>query len=188
MVHSAKRKFLSLKTLKRLALLTGLVGPFLLTEYAGHLEPYPAVIQPGGAHKVSVDDETLTFNETQLIAVAADGSQQLVDTEAFMGDIPHHFWSRLAGKNFGLGKANETRDLSVGVWTLSAEPVQPATSAEKKEALNWIQKRLKAQGMTEIDTLRVQRSKLFFDVKAGEKAKREITEQVDVDISERSSR
>ncbi len=170
-----------IKVVIGLAIAIALLGPFLLTEYVD-IEPYPAVLQPAGAYTISTADRLLTFDQTQLIAVKPDGSEIEVDTEAFMGAIPHHFWRNIAERDFGLQGA-PSKSFSLGVWTLSATQQAEVSPKARQAAVSWIQSRLSEQGISGANALVVRRMKRSFDVEAGTESKREITEQIDVDIS-----
>ncbi len=149
------------KTAVRVVVAACLAVPFLITEISKGLEPYPAVLQPSGAYTVSTADNILTFKKMQLIARDLEGSELVVDTDAFMGTIPHHFWTRIAGARFGLSRE---------------------ASDSKQETLNWIQARLLDQGIDRASTLVVRYIALSFDVNSGKEIHREVTKQIDVDL------
>lgn len=144
---------------------TCLAVPFLITEFSRDLEPYPAVLQPSGAYTISTTDSVLTFRQTQLVAREPDGSEMAVDTEAFMGAVPHHFWVRIADSRFGLEGTNKPSPVA------------------RQATLSWIQERLRAQGIDDANALVVRRVELSFDVKSGEETNRAVTEQINVDLS-----
>ena len=165
-----------------LVLAIALLSPFLLREYSSGFEPYPAVLQPSGAYTISTAGRLLTFDQTDLLAVKPDGSEVEVGTEALMGAIPHQFWTNIAERDFGL-KGAPSRSFSLGVWKLSATPQAAVSSEARQAAVSWIQSRLNEQGINGANALIVRRMKRSFDVEAGTESKREVTEQINVDIS-----
>lgn len=165
----------------RVVVAVGLIVPFVLREIDPALEPYPAVIQPAGANKVSTE-EAVKFVETQLFAVKEDGSEQRVNTKDFMGRIPGHYWGNIAGARYGLEPA-KTRTASVGRWSITLLTAKEASPQERKEALNWIHDRLHAQGIDDAVVLRIRPFSTLWDVETGVRVKEEIGEQTDVDIT-----
>ena len=165
-----------------LVIAIALLVPFVLREFSNDFEPYPAVLQPAGAYTISTADRLLTFGQTYLVAVKPDGSEMEVDTEAFMGEIPHQFWTDIAQQGFGL-KDSPSRDFSLGVWRLSVKPHVKASAEARQAAVTWIQSRLNEQKISGATTISVRQMKRSFDVETGVESKREITEQTDVDIS-----
>ena len=160
-----------------------LAVPFLITEFSSDLEPYPAVLQPSGAYTISTDDNMLTFSKTQLIAQSPDGSELVVDTDAFMGAIPHHFWTRIADARFGLAhEAQQTSFLKLYPF-LRRQESDKASSEARQATLDWIQERLLDQGIDEASTLVVRYITLSFDIESGEETHREVTKQINVDLS-----
>ncbi|MEL7227529.1 MAG: hypothetical protein AAF810_16790 [Cyanobacteria bacterium P01_D01_bin.36] len=195
----------------RVAIALCLTAPFILREISGALEPYPAVLQPSGAHKVSTNSTLLEFRETQLFTLQkgnaqtngtqTDGTQtedaqtentqqhtakekavRRVDTTAFMGNIPSHYWEHLAIASYGLAEG-KSQSASLGRWTLSATTIKSASPKERETALNWIHARLSAQGIHNADTLRIRYVKKFWDIEANTEVKREIKREIDVDIT-----
>ena len=153
----------------------------MLREKSSALEPFPAVLQPSGASKVTTEDSVLIFYKTQLIALKTDGSEQRVDTAAFMGNIPRHYWQKIASSRYGL-EAGTSKGTSLGPWMLAIAADEPASSTERKEALDWIHARLRAQGIEQVKTLRTRKIKTFWDIESDTEIKGEIQEETDVDI------
>ena len=170
-----------IKMLVRVAVFAGLLGPLMLREKSGALEPFPAVLQPSGASKLTTKDTTLTFYTTQLIALKTDGSEQRVDAAAFMGNIPRHYWQKIAGSRYGL-KLEASQGTSLGPWMLTTAADKPASSTEREEAIDWIHTRLQAQGIERVKALRTRKIKTSWDIESDTEVKREIQGETDVDI------
>ncbi|MGB3672198.1 MAG: hypothetical protein WA984_18940 [Phormidesmis sp.] len=168
-------------TVSKVAIALCLLAPLALREISGALEPYPAVLQPSGAHKVSTADTLLEFRQTHLFAVQADGSEQQVDAIAFMGNIPSHYWEHLAIASYGLAEG-KSQTASLGRWALTATTIKTAPPTERIEALAWIHDRLHAQGIDNANTLSIRYMKIFWDIESDTEIKRELNKQVDVDI------
>ena len=190
----------------RVAIALCLTAPFILREISGALEPYPAVLQPSGAHKVSTNSTLLEFRETQLFTLQKGNAQtngtqtedaqtentqqhtakekavRRVDTTAIMGNIPRHDWEHLAIASYGLAEG-KSQSASLGRWTLSANTIKSASPKEREPALNWIPARHSAQGIHNADTLRIRYVKKFWDIEANTEVKREIKREIDVDIT-----
>lgn len=165
----------------RLILLLGLILPFLLREVSSSLEPYPAVLQPSGATKISVSEGVLRFHKTELIAILNDGTEQSLDPNRFFDTIPNQYWTHIARNGFGLSQP-KSRSFSLGIWTLSATTILEADPVERKDVLNWLNTRLIALGITEANKLRVQQVRTLFDIDRRMTIKSEITEQIDVEL------
>ncbi len=170
------------KLISRLLLGIFLVIPFLLREISEGLEPYPAVLQPVGANKVSTTDNVLVFTEAQLIAIKIDGSVHEVDTEAFTGQIPHYYWGNMAYLGFGLGPAR-SQSLSLGMWNLTFTETKSSSLEERQAALRWIHTRLENQGLKDVNKLSARRMEVSYDKGSGAEVKRELVEEIDVDIN-----
>lgn len=168
------------KTAIRMVIAFCLIGPFLLREADRTLEPYPAVLQPSGAYKVSTKD-AVKFRKKQLLAVENDGSEHEIHTDDFMGDIPSHYWSYVADSRYGLASEKE-RTVALGRWRLTLVTHKEASPTERKEALRWIHARLRAQGIDDAAIIRIREIDTFWDVQSGTEVKRETKEQIDVDI------
>lgn len=162
-----------------------LIAPLILRELSGALEPYPAVLQPSGAHTVSTNNTLLEFREAQLFALHHNGTQarteQRIDTTAFMGRIPSHYWEHIAISNYGLG-AGKSQSASLGRWSLSATTIKSASPEEREEALNWIHTQLGEQGIHHADTLQVRYMKTFWDIDTNTEIKKEVQKEINVDI------
>ncbi|MEO1402613.1 MAG: hypothetical protein AAFV72_15395 [Cyanobacteria bacterium J06635_1] len=167
----------------RLIIALALLVPFGLRELSSSLEPYPAILQPSGATRISTQDTQLKFYEMQIVAMRADGSEQRLEPREFMGKIPTQYWTHIARTHFGLGPA-KTQNMSLGIWTLTATTIKSASPPERAEALSWIHTRLRALGVEDAHTLRVRQIKILFDLQTSTETKREITEQIDVDITQ----
>lgn len=167
----------------RLLIAIALLVPFGLRELSRSLEPYPAILQPSGAGKISTKDTRLRFYETELVAVRSDGSEQRLDPNEFMDKIPTQYWTHIARAHFGLGPA-KTQDISLGIWTLTATTLKSASAQERVEALTWIHNRLKALGVEDAQTLKVSQIRILFDLQTATETQREITDQIDVDINQ----
>ena len=165
----------------RLLILLGLLCPFLLREASNSLEPYPAVLQPSGATKISASDGILRFSRTELIAISHAGTEQPLDPREFFDVIPNQYWSHIARNGFGLGEA-KTRSVSLGIWTLSATTILEASPTERKAALDWMTTRLQRLGMSDVEKLQVRQVKTWFDIDKGVAVKSEITEQTNVEL------
>ncbi|MGD1866033.1 MAG: hypothetical protein ACFB0D_15905 [Phormidesmis sp.] len=178
-----------MKNQVKIAVVVCLVAPLILREASGALEPYPAVLQPSGAHKVSTNNALLEFPETQLFALRKAGAKKAaeegtkIDTSAFMGNIPSHYWEQIAIAHYGLGEG-KSQSASLGRWTLTANTIKSASPQEREEALHWIHSRLSAQGIDNVDTLRIRYLKTFWDIETNSEVKREIKREIDVDIKQ----
>ena len=167
----------------RLIIVLALLVPFSLRELSSSLEPYPAILQPSGSTKISTKDTVLKFYEMQIVAVRQDGSEQRIEPRALMDKIPIQYWTHIARSHFGLGPV-KTQEFSLGIWTLTATTIKSASPQEKVEALNWIHNRLRELELEGVKTLSVRKIRILFDLNVGTEIKREITEQIDVDITQ----
>ena len=167
------------KLVLRLIILLGLILPFLLREVSNSLEPYPAVLQPSGATKISTTEGVLRFYKTELLAISHDGTEHPLDPRQFFHTIPNQYWTHIARNGFGLSQP-KSRSFSIGIWTISATTILEASPKEKTAALDWMNARLIALGLPETDKLRVQQVRTLFDINQRMTIKSEITEQTDV--------
>jgi hypothetical protein len=85
-----------------LAVAAFLFIPFILREISPLLEPYPAILLPGGASKVVMGDTVFTVRSTELLAVNSDGVAQRLEPGAFMRNVPLQYFRALTENNFGL--------------------------------------------------------------------------------------
>ncbi|ESA36269.1 hypothetical protein N836_07970 [Leptolyngbya sp. Heron Island J] len=169
------------KLVLRLIILLGLILPFLLREVSNSLEPYPAVLQPSGATKISTSEGVLRFYKTELLAIGNDGTEQFLDPRQFFNTIPHQYWTHIARNGFGLSQP-KSRSFSVGIWTLSATTILEASPEERIAALDWMKARLIELEMPETEKLRVQQVRTLFDIDKRMIIENEITEQTDVEL------
>ncbi|MBX2862988.1 MAG: hypothetical protein KTR27_05495 [Leptolyngbyaceae cyanobacterium MAG.088] len=169
------------KLVIRLILLLGLIVPFLLREMNNSLEPYPAVLQPSGATKISTSEGLLKFSRTELIIICSNGSEKSLDPNQFFDTIPTQYWTHIARNGFGFNEP-KSKSVSLGIWTLQTTTVLKASPEDKKAALEWMHKQLKNLDIEDAETLRVQQVKTVFNLDKRITIKSEIIAQSDVEL------
>jgi hypothetical protein len=128
--------------------------PFGLSFISG-LEPYPAVILPGGAGKIKIDGDDLRFSKLVLYGKDQESDQwKSLDATAFLDPIPVVYLRSIIVNEFGL---NRDRVVSVNfAWNLFPDfdyTNQKFITEERVVAAKaWLRERLALQGC-ETDTL-----------------------------------
>ena len=91
------------KTLFASLLLAGLlVVPWGLSLVSSQLEPYPAVIMPSGASTVSLQADTLNYENKTVWARRPGGVWEQLSTHEFLSPVPNQYFSSLRARSFGL--------------------------------------------------------------------------------------
>lgn len=149
-----------------------LLIPFLLSEISPTLQPYPAILLPSGANTIYIEDNQVSFNRIELIAVLPDRSEQLLDPTVLFAPIPQQYWPHIARLNFGLG-AEKTKSISFGHWTLMVRTRRAATDTEHAETIRWLRMQLARLGLADAVALNVRASLLTYDIVEQTEVKRE---------------
>lgn len=155
------------------AILCALLGiPFLLRTIAPTLEPYPAIILPAGAGKVSRSEGIFTFNRFEAIGIdAATGKEKQLNPSTLLRPIPVQYFHVIFDNNFGLG-ASPTRRIRFKYLRFPTINLKrrAANEVERSQAIKWIGDRLASEGC-DPKKLILRRNRIGFD-----EAKRAATE------------
>ncbi|MBE9076735.1 hypothetical protein IQ241_05390 [Romeria aff. gracilis LEGE 07310] len=168
------------KSVACVLLLLILIIPFVLLELRG-IEAYPAVLLPSGDRVVTTSDGIVTFGMTELVAVHSDGQEEIIDPQAFFGNIPIDYWQPIARRGFGLDPEVIT-SFSLGVWTLSAKFSPQANAQQQQQLQAWMNQRLEFLNLKDIETVRVRYPKVFFDIDSQTEVSREVTRYFDYEL------
>ncbi|MEM1250887.1 MAG: hypothetical protein AAGI69_00545 [Cyanobacteria bacterium P01_H01_bin.21] len=160
-----------------------LIIPFVLREINSNFEPFPAVLQPSGASKVSTESGLIRFSKKELFVVKNDDSVEKIDPDLFFEGIPNHFWSHIVENSFGLGE-KRAKSFSIGIWEITAATQLEASKAEKNATLSWINSRLSEMGLEDVEGLRFQKTSSVFDINKKERVEYDVVEQIDIEINE----
>jgi hypothetical protein len=140
----------------------GLVVPEVLRALNGSLEPYPAVLLPAGAGKISLRDGGLPITRIVLQA-KRNGEWRQVDPAAFLDPMPVHFVGAIARAQFGLrsdvGAPNKPKK------RLEVPPPTPNV-AQIEQTQRWLRNKLRSLGYAP-DALRVTKEELFLEIPSG---------------------
>ncbi|MCP5048867.1 MAG: hypothetical protein GY940_16975 [bacterium] len=175
---------LSLKTFRRIALILILIVPFLLREYDGRYEPYPAILLPSGGKTAPNQEGTITFGAGELLVILEDGSEQKLDSESFFGIIPIQYLPSIRYNHFGLEPRTFKKSLGTLPWKINLSYEHEATPDQRRETLNWIRKQLTRQGITDARTLRIRWLDVAFDIKKGIESEKTIKRQYDIQLDQ----
>ena len=167
--------------LPRVALAAFLVVPFTLKLAGSRWEPYPAVLMPVGAALFDLRQPELTFTQTEIQALDADGREHAIDMARLLRPLRAHQWGDILVNHFGLG-TKKTFRARLGTWTVvSTRGVQsPANEAHTRE---WLRRRIAEQGVRDAVTLRVRRFTLSVDTHQRSRSTRQLASSYDVDLA-----
>lgn len=166
-----------------LALAVFLLVPFMLREDSRILEPYPAVLLPSGAAKISVVDGQVPGRALELVAIRADGTEETIDPRQFftINEIPS--WPWIAGRGFGLADG-KSKQATIGSWTLSVATQRAASDAQRKEAIQWLKQRLASVGIPDAQSFQVRQLKIQYDINSRTIVDREAATKLDVQLND----
>ena len=170
------------KMFLRVLILGWLITPFVLREVNNNFEPFPAVLQPSGASKVSTESGLIRFSRKELFIVKSDGSTQEIDPDLFFKGIPNHYWSYIVENSFGLDE-RRVRSFSIGIWEITAATQLDASESEQNATLSWINSRLSKMGFKDVKGLRFQKTSSLFDINNKERVEYNVVKQIDIEIN-----
>lgn len=175
---------LSRKTLRRVALMTILIVPFLLREVSGVYEPYPAILLPSWGQTATTRDGTITFGKGELLVIFDDGSEQKLDPELFFNIIPTQYWPRIGNNHFGLERRTFTNGVRFMQWKVIISYEHEATPDQRRETISWIRQQLTRLGITHAHTLRYRWLDVTFDIRKGIELKKTVKRQFEVQLAQ----
>jgi len=125
---------------------TVLVVPFAIYALAPGLEPYPALILPGGARGINTAGDQMELERTSIYGrVAGSDAWTRLSPPKFLSPIPTEFFPMLVERNFGLSPVRPIaiRSRVSAVITIQSHKVG---AEELKQAKQWLRARLQASG------------------------------------------
>lgn len=142
------------------------------------LEPFPAVIFPGGgALAARLSDDEVTFYNTSLIAARDDGTEVVLDVATFLDPIPSSYLSGLLDTRFGQDRSPTTPvtfrkpDITVEFRRTVPDPADQLIGRE------WLRGNLRSMGL-DPDVLVSREEILTVDHSSGSLLRRETVEEV----------
>lgn len=154
-----------------------LFAPFYLT-YIEHLEPYPAVIMPGGASVIDINKDELTFGETSVLVEHADGSQTRITPSTLLDPIPNQYFHAIINRQFGIAEPNY-HSVRLGVWELRAADRPRVSDSQRQEVSAWLRQQLNKAGIDDATALHFVQETVSVNTNTGDrktiKAKDEFT-------------
>ena len=148
-----------------------LVSPFVLKTLHPYLEPYPAILLPSGAGRVSIDEEIVSFGRISLWGKNEDNNWKRIDIENFLAPMPKHYFSSVVKNSFGLDLA--TKDIKVLPKEFHSSVTkknilkQKVTSGEVKLSKQWLRDKLVQSGYAP-DEVMITTEKVNFDRKTAQ--------------------
>jgi hypothetical protein len=130
-----------------IALLVFLSVPFAIKSVV-YAEPWPAIILPSGAIKITVDNGVAHFPVTSVAVIGPDGRYQPADPRQLFSPVPVHYLFSILGCRLG----QDTRPYRELVfkrgpfhtWRL---PRVPPTDTEQRTARDWLRVGVERTGL-----------------------------------------
>lgn len=146
-----------------------LLVPAALTVWTP-LEPFPAVMLPGGGPALRVDKGEATFTALRLAARDGAGKFQRLVVNEFIEPIPDYYIHSMLRDGFGLSK--RLRPLRVHVGPVAFRVPRRERSKQERESLvDWLKARLRQSGFAD-DSFVVYRDTLTIDMVSGNELNR----------------
>lgn len=155
-----------------------LVGPYLVYSVSTE-EPYPAVILPGGASAVDIDDDQVTFEVRSFVGYDAHGEPVYLDVTDLLDPVPPSHSSALVRSMFGQDQSGKRRiliDLRVRKGAISV-PRHVPSAADRAAAREWVNDKLDDAGAVP-DRLEVWNERIVVDYATGDEISREQVSEV----------
>jgi hypothetical protein len=125
---------------------TLLVVPYALYALAPALQPYPALLIPGGAGRINTAGDQMELERTSIYGrVAGFDAWTRLSPPKFLSPIPAEFFPMLVERNFGL---SPVRPIAIRSRVGAVITIQPHKVGEDelKKAKQWLRARLQASG------------------------------------------
>lgn len=144
------------------------------------LEPYPAVIFPGGGEiAATLDGDVVTFYTETLIGVGLDGAETPIAAAELLDPIPPSHLTGIVGTEFGQDLSPST-SIHIRKTPLTFDVPRHVPSAEDRAAARrWLAERLSTLGLM-TDSLRTRTERVRVDHATGDVLDREIVEEVEL--------
>jgi hypothetical protein len=167
-----------------LGLLTFLLVPFAVKSVV-YAEPWPAVVLPSGAIKITVTEGVAHFPVTAVSVVGADGVRRSIGPRAIFEPVPPHYLFTLQAGGFGQDR-REYREIGFkrgGAFGLTSLrfPRSTPTEAERERARRWLQDNARLAGLSG-DSLSIRNQIVHVEMQSGQELSREDADETLVPI------
>ncbi|RYZ08254.1 MAG: hypothetical protein EOO73_09335 [Myxococcales bacterium] len=167
-----------------LGLLAFLLVPFAIKSVV-YAEPWPAVVLPSGAIKISVTEGVAHFPTTAVSIVAEDGARQRLGPRVMFQPVPPHYLFTLQAGGFGQDR-REYREIGLkrgGALGLTALrfPRHTPTEQEREEARTWLRNNARLAGLSG-DRLSIRNQVVHVAMQSGQELSREDADETLVPI------
>jgi hypothetical protein len=123
-----------------------LVVPFAICFLAPALEPYPAVILPGGGGRIKTTEDQMDFGRISIYGrVAGRDAWTRLSPPKFLSPIPAEFFPPLVQRNFGLSPVGPIA-IRTRVGVVITIDTRKVGEEEVKNAKQWFRARLNGSG------------------------------------------
>ncbi len=149
-------------------------GPFLSAIF--FIEPFPAVILPGGAQTRDINNSFVKNTQSKLFAYSK-GSEEEVDMTKLLHSVPDHHIRYVIKDEFGFKKSNVNENYAGLIKKIF--PWKNRTYQKMVDLKSFYSKNL---GFT-IDSLKVLNIESVFDVSSGALVDRKKVNETTIDLS-----
>lgn len=126
-----------------------LIIPFSIRyKYGSNLEPFPAVIMPSGAYKISVSDNEFTVRFTEIQAQKEDCRWVLLDAHQILYPLPVQYHNKIFARHFGLKEQEIELNgrLMILLKQKNILKSRKAIEEDKEEVQVWLRENIAMQG------------------------------------------
>jgi len=154
-----------------------LIPPFVLKTFHPPLEPYPAIILPGGSDTISIENSTVNFKKTTVLGKQNNQTQSWskIDTEKLIEPIPVHYLQYMALTSFGF-RSEPKKAGSIWKQKYDSFMSNKITAEEIVETKNWLKQKLTKLGYV-ADEFMVISEEITFDINTGKIVSRTKTDE-----------
>jgi hypothetical protein len=152
----------------------------LVLRTATTLEPYPALLFPGGVPVLSITDGKALVYYLVLSARTADGRVERLDERKLIEPMPAHYLSAIVDGRFGQD-TNPTQSLKIRRVGTIRIPRHVPTPEQRRAALTWIAGQVREQS-PQAAALMWQTLIGRFDLRTGRELSHMTAEEVILDL------